>query len=481
MNRRPPLTDVLTRIADQARPARIAPDTRRRGIRRRRTRHAAVAALAAVAVGVTAALLPGPGTRPDVAPAGASAVRVPSAVYPPLTGEGTVVEAPPGPAAIVVAGDHELRGSDVWGWEGRSLVVGQNGRYRLARTVGETDAGLGGLLLSPDGRFLADRPWLEDARWPDDGREQTVVVDLTTGKLVQYDGGAPVRWSPDGSALLQYAFGPDGDPGEDGELRLLDLTTGRSRPLPGVPGLRRTGDIASFSPDGSRIAVATGEALYVVDVAGNTLRKLADLTAADRLAGGGAWLPDGGRIALYTVDRCVGDAACAEESLRDRLFRLWYVDVDDGQPTDGPKLAPARGLAARVLGWQRDGAAVVATYEPEKGLVKAANDPNWSDLDWWAVGGVELAAFRSDGSRHRLVDLPESALFVEVPAGLLDSFGGPAPSRIEGALRWLLALYWPLGQVVELLVVLVAVIGVVVRWRQRRRPRARPATPPFPS
>ncbi|MFI6820760.1 hypothetical protein ACIBJE_07375 [Micromonospora sp. NPDC050187] len=227
--------------------------------------------------------------------------------------------------------------------------------------------------------------------------------------------------------------------------------------------------------------MATEDALYVIDVAGNSLRKLADLTGADRLAGRGAWLPDGGRIAVYSVDRCAGDAACDERSLRDRLFHLRYVDADDGQPTDGPKLAPARGLAARVLGWQRDGAAVVATYEPEEGLVKAANDPNWSDLDWWAVGGVELAAFRSDGSRHRLVDLPESALFVEVPAGLLDSFGGPAPSRIEGALRWLLALYWPLGQVVELLVVLVAVIGVVVRWRRRRRLRARPATPPFPS
>ncbi|GLY20744.1 hypothetical protein [Micromonospora sp. NBRC 101691] len=475
MNRRPPLTDVLTRIADQARPARIDPDTRRRGIRRRRTRHAAVVALAVVTVGVTAVLLPVPGTGPDVAPAG-TAARVPSTVYSPLIGQGTVDESPPGPAAIVVAGDHELRGSDVWGWEGRSLVVGQDGRYRLARTVGETDTGLGGLLPSPDGRFLADRPWLEGARWPADGREQTVVVDLTTGKLVQYDGGAPVRWSPDGSALLQYAFGPDGDPGADGELRLLDLATGRSRPLPGVPGLRRAGDLASFSPDGSRIAVATGQALYVVDVAGNTVRKLADLTAADRLAGPGAWLPDGGRIALYTVDRCVGDAACAEESLRNRLFRLRYVDVDDGRPTDGPTLAPARGLAARLLGWQRDGAAVVATYEPEKGLVKVTGDPNWSDLDWWAVGGVDLAAFRTDGSRHRLVELPESALFVEVPAGLLDSFGGPAPSRIEGAVRRFLALYWPFGQIAVLLVVLVVAVGTTVRWwRRRRRLRPRPA------
>ncbi|MEU4567117.1 hypothetical protein [Micromonospora sp. NPDC023956] len=469
---RSPLTDVLTRIADQARPARVAADTRRRGVRRRRVRNTGLVGLAVVTVGVTAALLPGHG-GPGALPAGAPPATVPSTVYPPITGEGTVLAAPPGPAAIVVAGDHELRGSDVWGWEGRSLVVGQNGRYRLARTVGETDTGLGGLLLSPDGRFLADRPWLEGARWPDDGREQTVVVDLSTGALVQYDGGDPVLWSPDGLSILQYASGAGGDPRANGRLRLLDLRTGRAHPLPDVPGLRRVGDFAAFSPDGARIAVATGDALHVIDLAGNSLRKLADLGGTDRLAGRGAWLPDGGRIAVYSVDGCTGEAACDEASLRRRTFDLRYLDADDGQPTDGPRLAPARGLAARVLGWQRDGAAVVAVYEPEKGLVKAANDPNWSDLDWWAVGGVELMAFRTDGSRHRLVDLPESALFVEVPANLLDGFGGPAPSRAEGAVRWLLALYWPLGQIVELLAGSVAAVGAAAWWRRRRR-RTRP-------
>ncbi|WBB79909.1 hypothetical protein O7606_00400 [Micromonospora sp. WMMD882] len=466
---RSPLTDVLTRIADQARPARIAPDTWRRGVRRRRVRGAGVVVLAVVVLGVTAALLPGGG--PVSVPADGPRAVVPSRVYAPVTGEGTVTGQPPGPAAIVVAGDRELRGSDIWGYEGRSLVVGQNGRYRLARTVGESDTGLSGLLPSPDGRFLADLPSLEGGRWPDDGREQTAVVDLSTGRVTQYDGGEPVAWSPDGRSILLYSSSLPGEPRLGGELRLLDLRTGQARPLPAVPGLRRAGDFAAFSPDGTRLAVATASTLYVVDVAANSLRRLADLTVADRLVGPGAWLPDGERIAVFAVDGCQGDVACDEADLRARLFRVRYLDVGTGRPADGPGLAPARGLAARVLGWQRDGAAVVAVHQPEQGLVKAADDPNWSDTGWWSVGGVELLAFRPDGSRRRLVDLPASALFVAVPADLLDSFGGPAPSRAEGAGRWLLALYWPLGQFVWLLVAVLTGVGLTARWRRRRRLR----------
>jgi hypothetical protein len=94
----------------------------------------------------------------------ASYQPAPSNVYSPLTGEDTILEAPPGPAAILNAGDHELRGSDIWGWEGRSMIVAQSGSYRLARTVGETSAGAGGLLLSPDGRYLASQPWIEGSQ-----------------------------------------------------------------------------------------------------------------------------------------------------------------------------------------------------------------------------------------------------------------------------------------------------------------------------
>jgi len=469
----PALSDVLTRIADEAHPVDVADDTWRRGVRRRRSRVAG-AVLLAVAAGLAGTLvLLNAGRGAVTRPAGSSPPVVPSTVYSPVTGEDTVTEAPPGPAAILVSGDHELRGSDVWGWEGRSLVVGQDGTYRLARTVGESTAGLaGGLLLSPDGRYLAGPPWMEGATWPDDGRDQTAVLDLSTGAVVQYDGGNPVAWAPDGASILVHAYPPDGSgqPNVIGSLRLLSVRTGQVRSLPDIRGRMREGNVAAFSPDGTRLVLATADALYLVDPARDAVVRLAGLTARDRLAGPGAWLPDGRRIALYSMSGCTDDESCDETGLGSREFHVRYLDADTGQPAAGPPLPPARGQAARLLGWQRDGAAVVAVYSPEAGVRMSAHDPNWSETDWWAVGGVELMRFGADGARRRLVDLPGSALFVDVPANLLDRFGGPSPSRLEGAARWLLALYWPAGQVAEALVV--AVAGVILaRWLRRRSRR----------
>ncbi|MBB4962059.1 SigE family RNA polymerase sigma factor [Micromonospora polyrhachis] len=175
-------TEVLHHIADQARPARISPDTWPRARRRRRiTTVLAVVAVTAVVGALTGTPLAlDRTTQDDLRPARPAEPVVPSTVFPPLTGEDTIVENPPGPAAILVSGDEEMRGSDIWGWEGRSLVIGRDGGYRLVRTVSETTAGMaGGLLLSPDGRHLASGPGLEGAT---DGSGRTAVFNLTTGE-----------------------------------------------------------------------------------------------------------------------------------------------------------------------------------------------------------------------------------------------------------------------------------------------------------
>ncbi|HCU48255.1 MAG TPA: hypothetical protein DGG94_00215, partial [Micromonosporaceae bacterium] len=230
------------------------------------------------------------------------------------------------------------------------------------------------------------------------------------------------------------------------------------------------GNFAAFSPDGNRLAVATKDALHIFDLPTGTVRKLYDFSSRHRLAGPGAWLPDGKRLAIYYMGGCDDDRVCYESDLAHRLFQVDYLDAETGTPADGPDLYPAEGLAARMLGWQKDGDAVVAVYQPEKGHVKAPDDALWSETDWWTVGGVELKEFRGDGTRQNLVNLPESALFVEVPAELLDSFGGPSPSWPEGAARRLLAIYWPLGQFGLLLLAMVlAGVGLLARRRWRRR------------
>ncbi|BCL14062.1 WD40 repeat domain-containing protein [Micromonospora sagamiensis] len=462
------LTETLRRMAEESRPARIPPDTWRRGRRRhRRQVGAALVALVAVVVG-TPLLLP---ASPDAGPAPAGADRpvVPARVYPPLLGEATVVEDPPGPAVLLVSGHRELRGSDIWGWEGRSLVVGRDGSYRLARTVGETTAGTDDLLLSPDGRQLAAQPWLEGSQWPDDPVGQTAILDLTTGRVRQHAGGLPVAWAPDGRSLLVMAQSTDG---QLGRLSLLDPASGAVRQLPEITGGFRPGNLAAFSPDGSRLAVATTDALYLVDPAAGTVRTLGALTPRDRLAGPGAWLPDGDRIATWTMGDCEDGGSCDEGRLARRSIRIGYRNASTGDPATGPALPSARGLAARLLGWQRDGDAVVTEYQPEQGLTRQADDAYWSETGWTEVGAVGLWEFRPDGTRAELVELPASALFVDVPANLLDSFGGPSTSRPEGAVRWLLALWWPFGQ---FLLALGGLVVAGVGWRlavRRRRRRA---------
>lgn len=466
----PRLTEVLARLADDARQARVAGDTWQRAVRRRRARKAVglVAAVTAVLVGVPLMLnVDGSGGAGRRA-AGAEPSRpvVPARVYPPFTGEDTIDESPPGPAAILISGDQELRGSDIWGWEGRGMLVGQAGGYRLVRTVGETSVGMVGLLLSPDGRYLASGGGLEGAEGPEEPHPGTAVFDLSTGAVRHFAEGIPVAWAPDGNTLLLQSNDDVDAVYTVGRLHLLDLRTGRTRALPEIKGQIRDGNVAAFSPDGTRLAVATKDALYMVDLAAGTLARLAGFTVRDRIAGPGAWLPDGRRIATYTVDGCLEDRACTESDLGRRLFRIRYLDAATGQAVDGPELAPARGLAVRMLGWQRDGDAVVAVYPPEHGAALDPTDPYWSETDWWAVGGVRLAEFRPDGSQHNLVDLPDSALFVDVPADLLDRFGGPSRSRLEGGARWLLSRYWPLGQMG---VLLVAVALLVIGLKLRRR------------
>lgn len=474
----PVLTEALHRLAEESRPVRIPPDIWRRGQRRRRRRIGTALAALLVALTGTPLLLPAMlGTSGGGMLVGADRPVVPARVYPPLTGEATIIEDPPGPAALVISGDQELRGSDIWGWEGRSLLVGQDGNYRLARTVGETRAGIGDLLLSPDGRRIAAEPWIEGSQWPEDPAGQTAILDLTTGEVRQYSGGLPVAWAPDGRSLLVLTPNLAGYSWRLGRLSLLDPDTGALRQLPEITGSFRPGNFAAFAPDGSRLAIATIDALHLIDLTDGTTRILTPLTPRDRIAGPGAWLPGGDRIAIWSMGDCedgeTGES-CDEKRLARRSIQIGYRDARTGATVSGPALPLAHGLAARLLGWQRDGDAVVAEYQPEKGVVKGSNDLQWSETDWWVVGSVQLREFRTDGSRPELVKLPSSALFIDVPTNLLDDFGGPSPSLPEGVVRWLLAIWWPVGQFLEGLVVLVASI---VGWRRlsarRRRLRHR--------
>src|SRR6185437_9263294 len=148
------LSAALRQISADAPSIRVARDLWVRGRRRRRLRQAAAVAGVVALVALTAvplAWIPGSwASRPhQVAPA-ASPGSIPSRVLPPVLLQPNLVDAPNGPASVILTGPGGFGASDAFGYDDRAIVVGRDGRYRYVRDVNSVDAG-DNLLLSPDG------------------------------------------------------------------------------------------------------------------------------------------------------------------------------------------------------------------------------------------------------------------------------------------------------------------------------------------
>jgi hypothetical protein len=435
-----PIGDALRQLAEQARPARIPSDLWRQGrrrIRRRRLVTVAGGALAVVALSMAVALVGGTG-RP-LRPAVPSPL-VPSTVDSLLPFTRTVLDAPPGPASLLISGVGSFSGSDVFeGYEGHTAVVGST--YRLVRTVGDVNAG-DRLLLSPDGRFVAGGQMVEGA---DPVTEGTALVDLTTGTVRTIPGGAPLAWSPDGKHLL-VTTSPT-DPRSGWAVLLLDLANGRTTDLFATGAPPRGGSFA-FSPDGDRLAVQAGTELDLYDLA-TRQRTTVPLGPDQMLAGVGAWRPDG-RIALWQRTPQDGPDPYA--------LRLLLVEPSAGA-IDQPAFDPVGGLGAWLLGWQSDGTAVVETFHGV--VVGPAADP----IDFARSAGV--SGLHPGGGRSELVRLPGDATRVDVARDRLDSFGGPRPSRYGD---------WVSTHILELLLLGLFTAGTatLVGWYRRRPARRHP-------
>ncbi|MGC9669351.1 hypothetical protein ACNTMW_22695 [Planosporangium sp. 12N6] len=438
------LAEALRTVADEVPVPPLPTDLWRRGRRRHRRRiAAALTATATLAVVVAVPLTwlgPAPERVEPAEPPGAA----PSVVYPPMPWQRTVQQAPAGRAALIVSGEGAFRGSDLFGYEGRTVVVSRAGRYRLVNGAHEGEVG-DEFQLSPDGRYLA-------APGPVDGTDglgwdATSLVDLTTGRVRGYPGGIPVAWAPDGRHLLIQGF-------QHGPLAMLDIGSGAVRRLDatGIPEVR--GRFTAFAPDGGRVVVGVGGSLYVADVATGTTRKLVDLGRRYRLAGPGAWTADG-RIAVWeAVAGCEDDCELPYPGTGE--FRLRFLDAGSGADVAGTGLDQVRGQFPRLLGWQRDGDAVVETYRPAPPQASAP-----------AAASLEVVALRPGGGRAVLVRLPADAHHVDVARDLLAEgrFGGAPPSTGDRLSDWLGGLA---GRLAVLAAIVAGVVGVVVLRRRIR-------------
>jgi hypothetical protein len=417
-------------------------------------------------------------------------------VYGPLPFTRAAGDAPNGPARLLLSGGGSLRGG--LDDEGHSLVVGHDGTYRLVRTGNDVNAG-DDLLLSPDGRYVAGDQ-LEGVDSPAMAGTALGLLDLITGLVRSVPAGLPVAWSPSGQ-LLVARYRPPGsaDPGRgasapdasagagpgDFRLGLLDVHTGDVRDLFSASTRPRGGSVA-FSPDGTRLALQTTQGLTVYDL--TTLARTPILTTSStgrfaavtpRLAGAGAWTPEGW-LAVWTID----DAGDRAFSMTLRLIDPNHADPTDPNlrrevafvdPRSGavvPRIEPVTGVDAWLLGWQPDGDAVVEVFS----TTRASPDFLHGDPIDQATR-VELYAYHPGGGRTALVHLPADATRVDVPRDLVvnDRFGGPAPSlpaRLGDLAR---------TRVVELALLTLLITGTVtlVGWSRRRRP-PRPPRPPRP-
>jgi Tol biopolymer transport system component len=232
----------------------------------------------------------------------------------------------------------------------------------------------------------------------------TAQSGATTLVVARVDGrdrraiGAAARaapaWSPGGGTLV---YAP-----RDGQLALLDVASGGSRPLGAGAG-------PSWSPDGARLAVASGDpsAIWIVDLDG-TRRQLVPAGTAPRWSPAGgwiafehaeglwlvrpdgtgahelrshttdaAWAPDGSRLAAVFTDR--GDLAGGDFAVLKDIGELGVVDADGAARPLGVLAGDQRPA------WSPDG----------RWIAFAANNGNGHGLDVVAAagGGVRHIAY----------------------------------------------------------------------------------------
>jgi hypothetical protein len=412
----------------------------RRGRRRRLIR--TTAALTAAGIAALAVAVPLAAGRRAAAPTPPATPppSIPSVVYAPLPWQQSAHDSPPGPAAVIVSGHGPFRGSDVLdNYEGRTVVVGQTGQYRLIEGVNEGEVATE-MLLSPDGRFVAvPGPVVgaDDLDWGD-----TALVDLTTGRIRTLDG-VPVAWTPDSRRL---ALRRDGG----GPTLLVDVESGQA----GIQLPSPRGRVA-FSADQRMVAVERDGRLYIVDGTTGAQRASWQIGPRRYLAGSGAWTADG-RLALWErVSGC--EPSC--DWWTNSEFRLVFVDPASERDVGGAEFDRIHSQVPLLFGWHPNGDAIVTAY-------RQAPLTNPTTIEWGGADGygLRVLGLRPGGGQTELIQVPRDVHSVDLARDLVVAgrFGGEPPSHGARVRDWLGGHTW---QVTAVTVGLA--LGIVI-WRRRR-------------
>lgn len=139
--------------------------------------------------------------------------------------------------------------------------------------------------------FSGDGQWLlyGSTTSPYWGRIATATGAVTTGSVVLSDFG----WSC--AAHPTAAIGAIGAGGSTGRLRIIDLATGTSTAVTGLPAGTYTIDDLAWSPDGTKLLAATGTAAAVLIIDPVTAAVTATRSYSTRVRAC-AWFPDSDRF-----------------------------------------------------------------------------------------------------------------------------------------------------------------------------------------
>ncbi len=180
-------------------------------------------------------------------------------------------------------------------------------RSSAVRHIGNHADSIRSLKFSSDGRYLASGDREDAIRVWDLESGKATLVDLNGGEereawsvgmecISGDDGYFPSRgcvaWSPDGR-MIAYT----GQSREEGTWQIIaDGTTGER-----LQRLAAGGEIVSFSPDGSLLAVSAGTDIHLVDC--DTWKVKQTLTGHMQNVNGLAFSPDGKRLASASQER----------------------------------------------------------------------------------------------------------------------------------------------------------------------------------
>jgi Tol biopolymer transport system component len=223
-----------------------------------------------------------------------------------------------------------------------------------------------------------------------------------------------LSWSPDGTRLA-FVFG-EVSAGLLGDMSVyvMDAATGDVRLLarcpaaPGDPtGTCDNGSRISWSPDGGRIAVASGDNLFLVDVASGDTTQITGCGSCSYRgpAQEPTWSPDGRRIA-FTGDDLILSVA-TDGSARQTLVRSSDagISINGTQlrwSPDGTKLAFAADEGMFVVNADGSGLELIVDHNPDI----ASPSPSWSP-DSRQIVYIETSGSGSDSyeAAIRVVDV----------------------------------------------------------------------------